>query len=79
MGANAAGVNTNFNEMGLTTGDFDNDGDLELYVTNIFQNGRYNRLFRNDSVSPRAVVVGHLGRSRCRRRRLGAGGRPPST
>lgn len=54
--AAASGVDSAWNEMGLTVGDHENDGDLDLYVTNIhdWQSGSRgeisrNRLFRNDS------------------------------
>jgi hypothetical protein len=49
--AAAAGVDTAYNEMGVTLGDFDNDGDLDIYVTNVFEAipGARNVLFRNDS------------------------------
>ncbi|MEM6672263.1 MAG: CRTAC1 family protein [Planctomycetota bacterium] len=44
--APSAGVDTAFNEMGVSLADFDRDGDLDLYVTNIFTpTGRHNVLF----------------------------------
>jgi hypothetical protein len=45
-----AGLANLMNDMGVTLGDYDNDGDLDIYVTNIFINGKHNVLFRNDSV-----------------------------
>lgn len=57
--ATAYGLATNFNEMGLTIADYDNDRDLDLYVTNItrqhYGQDQRNRLLvqesRNGSVS----------------------------
>ena len=47
--APAAGLDTEFNEMGLAPGDVDNDGDIDLFMTNIATAVRHNRLYRNDS------------------------------
>jgi len=58
-GSEAAGVNTESNAMGSTFGDFDDDGDLDWFVTSIAQMascagptcgwiGTGNRLYRND-------------------------------
>jgi hypothetical protein len=47
--ASAAGIDSAFNEMGLAPGDVDNDGDIDLYMTNIATATRHNRLYRNDS------------------------------
>ncbi len=44
-----AGVDTAFNDMGVSISDYDNDGDIDIYVTNIFETGLHNTLFRNDS------------------------------
>lgn len=46
-----AGVDSAWNEMGMTLGDYDNDGDMDIYITNIFSGPaqRHNALFRNDS------------------------------
>jgi len=48
-GAAAAGLDNAWNEMGVALGDYDNDGDPDLYVTNITRFGRHNLLYRNDS------------------------------
>ena len=45
----SAGVDTAFNEMGVTIGDYDQDGDFDLFVTNIFEDDKHNLLLRNDS------------------------------
>ena len=44
-----AGVNQAWNDMGVAIGDYDNDGDLDLFVSEIFDQGRHNLLYRNDS------------------------------
>lgn len=52
--AGAAGVDSAWNEMGMAAGDYDNDGDIDLYVTNIHDwDGQESRniLLRNDSVA----------------------------
>ncbi|MGD9633499.1 MAG: CRTAC1 family protein [Pirellulales bacterium] len=50
-----AGVGTDFNGMGTTFGDYDSDGDLDWFITNITNDpdhpgpfGGFNRLYRND-------------------------------
>jgi len=50
-----AGVGTDFNGMGSTFGDYDSDGDLDWFITNITNDpehpgpfGGFNRLYRND-------------------------------
>ena len=50
-----AGVGTDYNGMGSTFGDYDGDGDLDWFITNITPSpdgppafGGYNRLYRND-------------------------------
>jgi len=48
--AGAAGADSAWNDMGVTLGDYDNDGDLDVYVTNITTTSRHNVLYRNDSV-----------------------------
>lgn len=54
-GTIAAGVGTDFNGMGSTFGDYDGDGDLDWFITNITSApgvftgfGGWNRLYRND-------------------------------
>jgi len=51
--AAAAGCDSDFNEMGLGLGDYDNDGDFDAYCTNLYRlvNGtqQHNVFFRNDS------------------------------
>ncbi|MFG0285298.1 MAG: FG-GAP-like repeat-containing protein [Phycisphaerales bacterium JB039] len=53
-GAAQAGVATDYNEMGLTAGDFDNDGRLDFYITNVWEltPGAHNVLFRNITTNP---------------------------
>ena len=38
-----------FNDMGVAVGDYDNDGDFDLYVTNIFEGSKHNLLLQNES------------------------------
>ncbi len=54
-GTLAAGVGTDLNGMGSTFGDYDSDGDLDWFITNITNDpqhpgpfGGFNRLYRND-------------------------------
>ena len=54
--AAAAGVNFHGNEMGMALGDYDNDGDFDIYFTNIFIGSHYNTLLRNDSPGGGAVA-----------------------
>jgi hypothetical protein len=46
--AQNSGVDSSFNEMGVALGDCDDDGDFDIYVTNISEGGKHNVLFRND-------------------------------
>ncbi len=46
------GLDNSMNDMGLTLGDYDNDGDFDLYITNIWNihgRGEHNVMFRDDS------------------------------
>jgi hypothetical protein len=48
----SSGTNNAWNDMGLSLGDYDGDGDFDIYVTNIYRaSGRGNLLLRNDSSS----------------------------
>lgn len=50
--AKQANAHNKMNDMGLALGDYDNDGDIDIYTTNVYQiNGTdtYNMLYRNDS------------------------------
>jgi hypothetical protein len=49
--APAAGVDNAMNDMGLVVGDYDNDGDADLYVTEIYEFDNHNVLYRNDSTA----------------------------
>jgi len=45
----ASGSNNAMNDMGVALGDYDNDRDLDIYITNVYSQDRYNVLLRNDS------------------------------
>ncbi len=47
--AAATGADNAMNDMGATLGDFDNDGDFDLYVTNVTRFDDHNILLRNDT------------------------------
>ena len=59
--AAAAGVDTAWNEMGAAAGDYDNDGDVDVYATNIHawldEPERGNRLYRNDTAGDMPAFV----------------------
>ena len=50
--AASVGAETACNEMGMALGDYDNDGDFDVYATNIYDPpiDCYNKLLRNDTV-----------------------------
>ncbi len=49
--ASSVGVANAWNDMGVALGDYDNDGDIDIYVTNIFEAGQHNVLFRNTTAA----------------------------
>ncbi|HRX87017.1 MAG TPA: CRTAC1 family protein [Phycisphaerae bacterium] len=63
--ASASGFANDMNDMGVTAGDYDNDGDMDFYVTNIYGidpfSGQYthNVLMRNDT-SPAGVTFAEV-------------------
>ncbi len=75
--AAVAGIDNAMNDMGAALGDYDNDGDFDLYITNIYmppddpQGYKHNMLYQNNSVgstlsftdisSAMAVEQGHFG------------------
>ena len=55
--AAVAGADNAMNDMGLTLGDYDGDGDLDGYISNVFKDGKHNILLRNDSVGTSVSFV----------------------
>ena len=55
--AESSGTNFSFNDMGITVGDYDNDGDFDMFVTNIFELNKHNLLLRNDSTNDKVVFT----------------------
>ncbi len=51
--ASQAGLDNAMNDMGMSLGDYDNDGDLDIYITNRYSlpQNFWNVLLRNDSTS----------------------------
>ncbi len=47
--AESSGTNFAFNDMGVSVGDYDADGDFDIYVANIFEDGKHNLLLQNNS------------------------------
>ncbi len=47
--ANVARVNNDMTDMGVALGDYDNDLDMDIYVTNITRASDHNVFYRNDS------------------------------
>lgn len=63
--ASEAGVDISPFDMGIALGDYDNDGDIDVFVSNITntnQAGSYQYLYRNDTVGeiPQFTDVSHL-------------------
>ncbi len=53
------------NDMGMALADYDNDGDLDIYTTNIYHEDRtWNTLFRNDSTGPKLVYTEYARQTR---------------
>lgn len=42
-------LNTSFNEMGMALGDYDNDQDMDIYISNVAGGASYNVFFQNES------------------------------
>jgi hypothetical protein len=57
--ATDAGVAQTWNDMGVAVGDYDNDGDFDLYVTHVHERspGEHNTLLRNDSTPGHPVFT----------------------
>lgn len=55
--APAAGADNSMNDMGVAVGDYDRDGDFDLYVTNLFTGPKHNVLLRNDSAGGALAFV----------------------
>jgi hypothetical protein len=47
-----AGVDNAMTDMGIALGDYDNDLDMDMYVTNVATGGQHNVFYRNDSDGP---------------------------
>ncbi len=47
-----AGADIAWNDMGVTLGDYDNDDDLDIFITEIFDIDRHNAFLRNDTDGP---------------------------
>ncbi|TGV04879.1 FG-GAP-like repeat-containing protein [Flavivirga rizhaonensis] len=47
--ANTYNADSSFNEMGMALGDYDNDGDMDIYATNITRDGKHNILLSNNT------------------------------
>ncbi len=45
----AAGANNSMNDMGMALGDYNHDGKMDIFVTNIFNGPEHNILLRNDT------------------------------
>ncbi len=46
----AANANNSMNDMGMALGDYNHDGKMDIFVTNIFNGPEHNILMRNDTV-----------------------------
>lgn len=57
------GAASSFNEMGITLGDYDNDGDMDIYATNISWRGRHNILLKNNTVNGKLIDFSEVSMS----------------
>ena len=55
--AASANFDVLFNDMGQTIGDYDNDGDFDIFTTNVYENGKHSTLFRNDTVGSNVLFT----------------------
>ncbi len=54
-------LNLDWDCMGLALGDYDNDGDMDLYISNIYSNTEHNAMLQNNGV-PSSLQFTEVGR-----------------